>query len=146
MRNPSFLFFRRLKSHESEILTDLSILLLRVVAGLTMALQHGLGKIQKLISGDLQFADPLGIGVGSSLFLAGMAEFFFALAVALGVMTRMMSVPVAFTMAVAAFVVHGDDPFAKKELAILYLLVFTCLALTGGGRFTLDKKLWKNIK
>ncbi len=39
---------------------------------------------------------------------------------------------------VAFFMVHAGDPFGKKELAFVYLVIFTALALTGPGRFSLD--------
>lgn len=144
MREAREIFFRRLSSHENQKLNDFGLLILRVSAGLAMALQHGMGKLQKLIDGDLQFPDPLGIGVTTSLFLAGVTEFFCALAVVLGVLTRLMSAPVAFTMVVAAFVVHADDTFERKELAIIYLVIFSALILTGGGRFSIDSKFFKN--
>lgn len=144
MREAREIFFRRLSSHENQRLNDFGLLILRVFAGLAMALQHGMGKLQKLINGDLQFPDPLGMGVTTSLFLAGVAEFFCALAVVLGVLTRLMSVPVAFTMVIAAFVVHANDSFERKELAIIYLVIFSALILTGGGRFSIDSKLFKN--
>lgn len=41
-------------------------------------------------------------------------------------------------MAVAAFIIHGADPLAKKELALLYLAAFAAIGLTGPGRFALD--------
>ena len=41
-------------------------------------------------------------------------------------------------MLVAAFVVHADDPWGKKEFALLYAIPFTALAITGGGRYALD--------
>lgn len=144
MREAREIFFRRLSSHENQRLNDFGLLILRVSAGLAMALQHGMGKLQKLINGDLQFPDPLGVGVTTSLFLAGLAEFFCALAVVLGVLTRLMSAPLAFTMLVAAFVVHANDTFERKELAIVYLVIFSALILTGGGRFSIDSKLFKN--
>jgi putative oxidoreductase len=109
-----------------------------------MASQHGIGKLQNLINGNIQFADPLGIGVTTSLFLAGMAEFFCAIAVSLGILTRLMSLPVAFTMFVAAFIVHANDLFERKELAILYLVIFLTLMLTGAGRYSLDAKILRN--
>lgn len=144
MKDPKEIFFRRLSSEENQRLTDLGLLILRITAGLAMALQHGMGKLQKLLHGDLQFADPIGLGVGSSLFLAGMAEFFCAIAVAFGILTRVMSIPVAVTMLVAAFVVHANDAFERKELAILYLVIFLTFVFTGAGRFSLDSKIFKN--
>ena len=40
-----------------------------------------------------------------------------------GVKTRLAAIPAAFTMGVAAFVVHGEDPLGDKELALLYLVL-----------------------
>ena len=44
-------------------------------------------------------------------------------------------------MAVAAFVVHGADPLAKKEMALLYMVAFLAIAFIGPGRFSLDRKI-----
>lgn len=123
----------------SALAADLGLLLLRLGVGLLMAFSHGLGKVQKLFAGPpYQWADPLGLGPGLSLFLAGGAEFFAALALAVGFLTRLAALPLAFTMAVAAFIVHAQDPFAKKEFALLYMIPFLSLALTGPGRFSVD--------
>lgn len=144
MKDTKEFFFRRLSSEENQRLTDFGLLILRLAAGLTMAFQHGIGKLQNLINGNLQFADPIGIGVTTSLFLAGMAEFFCAIAVSLGILTRLMSIPVAFTMLVAAFIVHANDPFERKELAVLYLAIFFTMILTGAGRYSFDAKILRN--
>ena len=122
---------------------DLGLLFLRVSAGLMMAFGHGWGKTVKVFSGDLAFADPLGIGAAPSLVLAALSEFACALLVALGIKTRYMAVPVTLTMLVAAFVHHVDDPWGKKEFALLYAVAFTALILTGGGRYSLDRMLKK---
>jgi putative oxidoreductase len=42
-------------------------------------------------------------------------------------------------MAVAFFVHHAGDPLGERELALVYLLAFTTLALIGGGRWSLDR-------
>jgi len=51
------------------------------------------------------------------------------------------------TMAVAAFIVHGGDPFfmqgaenGSKEPAMLYLIGFLGIYLLGSGRYSLDDK------
>ncbi|MEI6834572.1 MAG: DoxX family protein [bacterium] len=138
------IFFRRLSSEENRRLNDLGLLVLRLVAGLTMAAQHGIGKLQNLLNGNVQFPDPIGIGAPTSLFLTGMTEFFCAMAVSLGVLTRLMSIPLAFTMMIAAFVVHANDSFERKELAILYLVIFFIFILTGPGRYSVDAKILRN--
>ena len=49
------------------------------------------------------------------------------------------AVPLLVTMLVAAFVVHADDPWGKKEFALLYAIPALSLIFTGGGRFSLDQ-------
>ena len=50
----------------------------------------------------------------------------------------MPAFPLMITMVVAAFVVHGADPFGKKELALLYGAGALTLMLTGAGRLSID--------
>ncbi len=118
---------------------DIGLLILRLGVGLMMAFSHGLGKVQKFWGpGPIKWADPLGIGAAPSLFLAGSAEFFCSLALAAGLLTRLVSLPLAFTMTVAAGVVHWQDPFKKKEFALLYLIAYLVLFLAGPGRYSVD--------
>jgi putative oxidoreductase len=125
---------------------DLGLLLLRLGIGLMMAFSHGYGKFSRwLAGGEIQFADPIGLGPGLSLALAGSAEFLGGLLLALGLMTRLATLPLAFTMAVAAFVVHAADPFQKQEFALLYLVPCLVLFFTGPGRFSLDEWLRKRL-
>lgn len=121
---------------------DIGLLILRLGAG-GMLMTHGWGKLQQLISGNMAFADPIGIGEAPSLILAVLAEFFCALLVVLGVKTRWVAIPPAITMLVAAVVVHGSDPFGKKELALLFLTCFLALAFTGGGSLSVDGRMGK---
>jgi putative oxidoreductase len=121
------------------------LLLLRVGIGCLLAFGHGLGKVEKVFAGNFQFGDPIGIGAAASLVLAAGAEFVCSLAVAAGLWTRWSSVPPVVTMVVAAFVVHAADPWGRKELAVLYLVAFTVLILTGGGRFSVDA-MWARTR
>ncbi len=116
---------------------NLGLLLLRLSAGGFM-LTHGYPKLQRLVAGEMRFGDPLGLGPEVSLVLAVFAEFFCAVLVMLGLGTRWATIPLIVTMAVAAFIAHGADPFGRKELALLYLVSFVLLLLTGGGKFSLD--------
>ena len=106
-----------------------------------MAYSHGWGKLQGVLSGDLSFADPIGIGEMPSLILAIFAEFVCGVLVALGLFTRAALIPLIITMAVAVLVVHGDDPFQKKEFALLYLVPFITLFFSGAGRFSVDRMI-----
>ena len=119
---------------------DLGLFFLRITAGSMMAFGHGFGKFQRLIAGKTDFADPLGIGEPATLVLAVFAEFVCALAVVVGFKTRLAALFPALTMVVAFFLVHGSDPWGKKELALCYAVMFIVLSLAGGGAFALDRR------
>jgi putative oxidoreductase len=120
--------------------TNLSILLLRVGAGL-LILTHGWPKLLKVFNGDFAFADPIGIGAGLSLVLAAFAEGICGFLVTLGLGTRFASIVLSINMFVVVFFAHADDPFGTKEKGLLFLLLFLVITLTGGGKYSLDKKV-----
>jgi putative oxidoreductase len=64
--------------------------------------------------------------------------------VILGFFTRFFLIPPIINMAVAAFIFHSADPFAVKEKAIMYLIVFVALFFTGPGKFSLQAVLKKD--
>lgn len=117
---------------------NLGLLLLRLGFGGLM-LTHGIPKLLKLLSGDLNFGDPIGIGAPASLILAIVAEVVFPIFVIIGFKTRWMTIPVIITMAIAGFIVHANDPFGVKEKAFLFLIGFLAIALLGPGRYSVDK-------
>jgi putative oxidoreductase len=142
-----------------DILNSIGLLILRLGVGGYM-LTHGWGKLQMLTAGQFeQFGDPIGLGSRASLALVVFAEFFCALAVMLGLATRLAALPLVIAMAVAAFVAHGNDPWTmeqgyklffageskmplSKEPALLFLAPFLALAFTGPGKFSIDGLLW----
>jgi putative oxidoreductase len=122
------------------LLLDCALLVLRLGFGLSMAFGHGFSKLEKFWTnvGPVEWADPLGMGAGTSLALAGAAEFLAALLVAVGLMTRLAALAPLFTMAVALGVIHVNDPWSKMEPASMYLYAFLAIALAGAGRISLD--------
>ena len=128
-----------IEESKRRVLRDVGLLWLRVTLGGLMLVNHGWGKLEKLLGAEpIQFADPIGLGQTPSLALAAGAEVVCAALLIVGLATRVVALPLVFTMLVAAFVVHGADPFAKKEFALLYAIPFFALVLTGPGRFSLD--------
>ncbi len=125
------------------MLSQLGSVVLRVSAGGMMLFDHGLGKLARLMDSglDAKFADPLGFGPFITLAFAAFAEGICAGAVLVGYKTRWATVPLVITMAVAALVVHGDDPFKRKEMALLYCTVFLAVMALGAGRYSLDAYL-----
>lgn len=119
-------------------LAHIWLFILRIAVSAFM-LTHGFPKFMKVIEGNFKFADPYGLGPVASLLLATFAEFFCSVLIILGLATRLASVPLIITMSTAAFIAHAGDPFARKEMALLYLLIYITLLLLGGGKYSFDQ-------
>jgi putative oxidoreductase len=119
-------------------IADLGLLVLRLFAGLAMALTHGWDKFQKP-SNIIGMTERLGFPAPTLFgWMAIAAELAGGVLLALGLATRPAAFLVGSTMAVAAFLRHRNDAFGVKELALLYLAVAVCLMLTGAGRYGVD--------
>ena len=117
---------------------DLGLLLVRLLSG-GMMLTHGIPKIDRLMGeGPVKFADPFGLGPEISLVLVLFAEVACSILVMIGLKTRLATLPLMFTMLVAAFYIHGADPFGEKELALLFFTVFGSILISGAGRYSVD--------
>lgn len=121
---------------------DLAALIIRIAAGGFM-LTHGFGKLMKVLDGDMSFGDPIGIGPAASLILVVFAEFFCALFILVGFKTKWSTIPLIITMLVAAFIAHGADPFGKKEMALIYMMMYAALFFMGSGKHSIDAMLNK---
>ena len=117
---------------------DLALLLLRISFG-GMMLTHGIPKLN-MLSDASGFPDPLGIGHLTSLILALIGEVVAPILIIIGFKTKIATLPSIITMAVAALVIHGADPLATKEMALLYLFAFLVIFLAGPGKFSVDRK------
>lgn len=124
---------------KNSLLNNFGLAFFRICISALM-LTHGFGKFQNLISGDIKFGNPIGIGEAPSLFLAVIGEFVCPILIIIGFKTRWAALPTAITMAVAAFVAHAADPFGTKEKALLFLVSFITIALIGPGKFSIDKR------
>jgi putative oxidoreductase len=130
----------------NQIVTSLGLLLLRLSVGGMMLVSHGWGKLINFWEKASVFPDPLGVGSMMSLSLAVFAEVFCSIAIIMGLATRFVAIPLIITMFIAVFIVHADDPWQKKEFALLYLVPFLTLIFTGAGRFSLDSVIKKRKK
>ena len=120
-------------------LQDFGLLAVRLLSG-GMMLTHGIPKFGRLFGeGPVKFADPFGLGPEISLGMVLFAEVGCSLLVMLGFKTRWATLPLLFTMLMAAFYAHGNDPFSDKELSLLFFTLFLSVLISGGGRFSLDQ-------
>ena len=122
------------------------ITVLRVVIGLGL-MYHGASKVFDsaamqgfagfVVGGKLGFPAPMFFA-----YCAKLSEFLGGMALVLGAFTRVAAVFVFVTMFVAGFIFHADDPFAKKEMALLYFFTVLMFLMTGPGPLSLDR--WIN--
>ena len=116
---------------------------LRVFAGLSLALAHGIGKFppsQKFIQSveSLGFPQPPVFA-----WAAAISELVGGILLAAGLVTRVSAALIVGTMTTAAFLQHARDPYRVKELALAYFFIGVMFMLKGAGRFSVDSYLRK---
>ena len=102
------------------------------------------------LEGTGQWMASIGLEPGYLMALmAGCAEFFGGLALALGLLTRPAALLTAFTMLIAIFSVHIDNGLFMSnngyEYALTLLVAAVALAIQGGGRFSVDALLSQRL-
>lgn len=125
-------------------------LVLRVPVGLILA-AHGAQKLFGWFGGygleaTGQWMASIGLVPGLLMaFLAGAAEFFGGLALALGLLTRPAALVNAIAMAVATFVVHLENGLFMSnngyEYALVLLAASLALMVAGGGKLSVDRAI-----
>lgn len=123
-------------------------LALRIPVGIIFA-AHGAQKLFGWfggygLEGTGQFMASQGLEPGYLMaLLAGSAEFFGGIALILGLLVRPSAVVLAFTMIIAAVVVHGGNGlFASNggyEFALALFSSSLALVFLGGGALSIDK-------
>lgn len=119
---------------------DLGLLVARAWFGVVLAVHHGYGKAMNLgaFTGKVAAMHiPVPWLLGP---LAGLGELLGGLMLALGLFSRGAAAWVLGVMLVAAFKVHGADPFGNKELALAYGAVALAVLIAGPGRFSIDAR------
>lgn len=123
----------------------IGLLVMRVYAGFFIVAFHGWDKLINFSDKAAGFQDPIGVGSTMSLGLAVFAEVFCGIAVVLGLLTRLAVIPLIVMLLVAAWIVHADDPWQRKEFAMVYLIPFLTLLFTGPGPYSLDALIWPKV-
>ena len=120
------------------------LLAVRVFFGLLFFI-HGLDKMMNFSTLSETFPSVLGFGSYMTLMLAIFTEFCCSLFLITGLLQRIILIPMIISMAVAFFVVH-DAMLPEGELALIYLIVFIILYITGPGRYSIDYVIDSKVK
>ncbi|MEQ8315066.1 MAG: DoxX family protein [Gammaproteobacteria bacterium] len=135
--------------------TSLSQLALRIPLGIIF-IAHGAQKLFAWfggygLEGTGQYMASLGLNPGYLMaVLAGSAEFFGGLALIVGLLVRPTAVVLAFTMLVGILAAHiGNGLFMTNdgyEFALALLAGSVALAISGGGRYSVDQILASKLQ
>ena len=128
---------------------DAGLLVMRVGVGLCFLYIHGFPKITAGVELWVKLGGAMGnLGIhfapGFWGFMAASAEFFGGACLVLGLLTRPAAAVMAFNMLVAS-VLHlsQGDGLQTASHALENMFLFAGLILTGGGRYSLDRQLFK---
>jgi putative oxidoreductase len=127
-----------------------SWVLIRCGAGLLLAL-HGWGKIGRTRGpNELMQRLPELASIGAEItFLLMMIEFVGGLCIALGLFTRFFAAAAAIEMAVLTFYIYWGNGYSWTargyEFTLLWGVVLFAIALRGGGPFSLDRKIGREL-
>ncbi len=124
--------------------TDLGLLIIRVTFGGLMYLNHGHGKllggIDRWYGLGGALTNMIGLDFLRTFFglMASLSESVFSLFIVAGLLTRISSSLLGFTMVIASLrhIFKGDFP----EMAILYLVFCILMIVSGPGEYSLDKR------
>lgn len=119
-----------------------SLLMLRLSLGGLM-IPHGFKKMMSFAAKSSGFTDPFHIGGPASMSLTIFAEFFCAIFILLGLMTRLACIPLIVAMSVAVFISHHGEVLGDGEHAALYLAGYVALLFTGPGKISMDRLIGK---
>lgn len=124
---------------------DLGLLLLRVMAGFSYFLNHGVEKVANFSGMAAHFPNPVGIGPVATLAMALIADAICSILLILGFAARWAALYIAIVLGTAFFVVHGarlQGPH-NGEMPYLYATVALTILLAGPGRFSIDGRKGK---
>lgn len=126
---------------------DAGILLVRLILG-GLFIWHGVDALMhyQLYLGYSIAQKPngtIGLGAEFEFGLVVYAQFICAILITLGLFTRAAAVPIFIMMAVAVFIAHKNDDFLTKEKAVCYMLLSIPVFIFGGGRFSIDRLIFK---
>ena len=130
--------------------TDVGLLIMRITFGGLMYLNHGHGKLLGGVDRWYGLGGALTNMIGLDFlrtffgFMASLSESVFSLFIVAGLLTRISSSLLGFTMVIASLrhIFKGDFP----EMAILYLIFCILMIVSGPGKHSIDHRFFSKFQ
>ena len=120
------------------------ILFIRLFFG-ALFFMHGLDKMTNFSVLSENYPSVFGLGSYTTLMVTIFCEFACSMFLMVGLMTRIVLIPMVVAMAVAFFDIH-DGMMPEGELALIFLIVFLVLFMTGPGCFSVDYLIDRKVR
>lgn len=118
----------------------------RALVSLSMINTHGMKKVLDIEGTMAHIPDPFGIGGALSTYISIGVNIFLAGFVAIGLLTRLSSLGILSVTLSGFFIVHANDPWAVRDVPLMYSLAFLLILLLGPGKYSLDQWITKQLK
>ena len=140
MKLHSYLF----KSQSNSKSVDIYLLIFRVLVSLSMINTHGMKKLLNFEETAKHIPDPLGVGGEISTFIAILANIVAPVFIIFGLATRPAALIILSVTLMGFFVVHGNDPWAVRDIPLMYSLAYLLILYLGAGKYSLDHNIYKS--
>jgi putative oxidoreductase len=125
--------------------SDLWYPMLRIAAGATLFM-HGWAKLHSGAGPVIGSMVKAGLAPPAAFaYIAIFLETVGALCIVLGLLTRLFAAAIAIELAVICFVVMMPNGYYRMEPTLIWGILFFAIALRGGGPYSLDRMIGKEI-
>jgi putative oxidoreductase len=125
--------------------SDLWYPMIRITAGACLFM-HGWAKLQSGAAPVAAFLAKIGFAPSLAFAYAAMfLETVGAVCIIFGLFTRVFAAAIAIQMALITFVYMMPQGYMRMEPTILWGIVFFAIALRGGGPYSLDRVIGKEV-
>ena len=124
---------------------DYVLLFYRVAISTSFLFIHGAKKIINFQDEVQHIPDPFNMGGYTATVIAIFSNVVCSIFVALGLFTRAFAIGAFMIPFIGLLIVHAGDPWAVKDVPLMYSIAFAVIIVLGPGKFSLDRvisKLW----
>lgn len=119
-------------------LSHTGLLFFRIAVSFELLIAHGLKKIGVGVAIAETVPNPFGLPEFFNQAFAIVANIIMPLFIAMGLFTKVATLPILAITLTGYFVVHFNDPIAVKDVPFMYSVCFLFITIVGPGKYSLD--------